>query len=138
MAHSKERHSIFPIGQSAAGKSLGPEYQMEPEESVAKFTANLFPGGAPVVVCPMTETMIAPAPRMSAPASPSPCEIATLPEAARALRMMDRELALLRREHQCLTTQREQELSQARLAALAGVALGGCGLGLALVALLTR
>ncbi len=77
-------------------------------------------------------------PRMAPPAGPSPCEISSLPEAARALRMMDRELALLRREHQQLMTRREAELASARVASLIGVALGGCGLGLALVAILIR
>ena len=52
--------------------------------------------------------------------------------------MMDRELALLRQEHQSQLARREQELAKARLASLVGVALGGCGLGLALVALLAR
>ncbi len=86
----------------------------------------------------MTETIFAPAPRKSAPAEPSRCEISSLPEAARALRMMDRELALLRQEHQSQAARREQELARARLASLAGAALGGCGLGLALMALLAR
>ena len=86
----------------------------------------------------MTETIFASAPRWSAVAEPSPCQISSLPEAARALRMMDRELALLRQEHQSLTTRCEHDLVRARLASLAGLALGGCGIGLALVALLAR
>ena len=86
----------------------------------------------------MTETMMAPAPRLSAPTAPSACEVTTLSEAARALRMMDRELALLRQEHQSLLARRERELAGARLASLAGVALGGCGFALALFTLLAR
>jgi hypothetical protein len=86
----------------------------------------------------MTETMMSCPPRTAAPAGPSPCEISSLPEAARALRMMDRELALLRRENQQMMARRDQELASARVASVLGVALGSCGLGLALVALLCR
>jgi hypothetical protein len=86
----------------------------------------------------MTETMMPLVPRMAPPAVPSPCEISSLPEAARALRMMDRELAQLRREHQQLITRREKELASARVASLVGAVLGGCGLGLALVAIFIR
>ena len=86
----------------------------------------------------MTETLIAPAPKMSAPAGPSPCKISSLPEAARALRMMDREISLLRQEHQSEMARRAAELAEARRAALAAMTLGGCGLGLALFALLAR
>jgi hypothetical protein len=105
---------------------------------VTKFTAKWFLDGAPALDCGMTETMIAPAPRMAVPAGPSPCEISTLPEAARALRMMDRELTLLRQEYQREVDRREQGFARARRAAVFGIVLGSCGLGLALVALLVR
>ena len=82
----------------------------------------------------MTESMLYPAPRAAAAAAPSSCEVSSLAEASRALRMMDRELALLRHEHQTLLDRFERM----RLVALSGLVAGGCGLVLALVSLLAR
>lgn len=82
--------------------------------------------------------MIAPAPRTTAPAGPSRCEIATLTEAARALRMMDREVASLRQEILSQSNRSQAELASAHRAAWVAIALGGCGVTFALVALLVR
>ena len=86
----------------------------------------------------MTETMIAPTPQIPAPAGTSRCEISTLKEAARALRLMDREVTRLRQEHQLAVDRQTQSLRQARAAALAGFIFGCGGFVLALAAFFLR
>jgi len=99
---------------------------------VANFTAKEFPIEVAWIDCRMTESMLYTAPRGIAAADPDACEISSYSEAARALRMMDRELALLRQEHQELI----EKCARLRLSAVAGAVLGGCGSALALITLL--
>jgi hypothetical protein len=99
---------------------------------VAIFTAKEFPIALTSIDCRMTEPMLYTAPRGIASAEPDACEISSFSEADRALRMMDRELALLRQEHQELI----EKYARLRLSAVAGAVLGGCGSALALITLL--
>lgn len=82
----------------------------------------------------MIETLIKPVARAPVPTPADSCEVASLAEAARALRMLDRELALLRLEHQSL----QNRFTKIRAAALTGLLVAAAGLALGLTALLVR